>query len=134
MIKLLCNINSKEKDDYSSVFIYVGMDDSNKPFWELVASYSTQFYHFGDPPFVASKGDWWYNHASRTLDIYSDGGKSGPTLEFSLAGLSDIFYLQGCGPDKVGSGIRFPKHAVEYRIGGSGTCERPVPKGRPGGR
>jgi hypothetical protein len=132
MIKLLCNINSKEKYDNSVLFIYIGMDDNNKPFWELVAG--TDFRPFGEPPFRAKKGDWWYNNASRTLDIYADSGKNGNTLEFSLYGLSDIFYLQGCGPDKVGSGIRFPRHEVEYRIGGRGTCERPRPKPRPRGR
>ncbi len=132
MRKLLCNINSKEDGDNSVLFIYIGMDDNNKPFWEFVAG--TNFRPFGNPPFTAKKGDWWYNRTSRTLDIYSDGGKNGPTLEFSLSGLSDTFYLHVCGPDKVGSGIRFPNMEVEYRIGGSGTCEQPRPKPRRRGR
>ena len=108
------------------------MDNNNTPFWELVAG--PNYPQFGNPPFTAKKGDWFYNNASRTLDIYSDGGMKGQILEFSLSGLSDTFYLHGCGPDKVGPGIRFPKHEVEYRIGGSGTCEQPGPKPRPRGR
>ncbi len=125
MRKLLCNINSV--DDHSVLFIYIGMNDDDRPFWELVAV--STFRPFRD--FAATKGDWWYNASSRTLDIYSDGGRKGNVLEFSLAGLSDTFYLHVCGPDKVGTGIRFPDMKVDYRIGGSGTCERPQPKGPP---
>jgi hypothetical protein len=131
MRQVTCNINSAEDDYHSVLFIHIGMDDQKRPFWVFFAG--NNFRPFGEPPFTAKKGDWFYNRSSRTLDIYSDGGKKGNILEFSLSGLSDTFYLN-CGPDKLGTGIRFPNHKVEYRMGSSLTCAQPRPKPRPRGR
>jgi hypothetical protein len=130
MRKFLCNINSL--DGFNILFIHIGMDDKNNPFWEFVATMNGFRQSF--PGFTAKKGDWWYNIRTRTVDIYSDDAKNGRTLEFSLSGLSDTFYLNVCGPDKVGSGIRFPNMEVEYIISGVNACEQPRPKERPRGR
>jgi hypothetical protein len=120
MNKVLCRIFSAEAfNDF--VVLYIGRDDKGYAYWEHLGS------SFGFRIFRSSKGDWWYNHSTKTLDIYISDGKSN-TLYFSLAGVPDNFLPPTCGPDTVGAGIRFPDLKVEYSIGGSGTCERPPPR------
>jgi hypothetical protein len=124
MNKVLCRILS---EDGGVVVLYIGRDAKGYAFWEVLG-HSWLF-----RAFASKKGDWWYDPRTRNLDIYSDG-KGGNTLEFRLAGVPDNFLPPTCGPDTVGSGIRFPDLRVEYSIGGSGTCERPPPKKPGGGR